>query len=137
MSPSGATVAVLPRFSSSRSSSGSDSGDSSSFWRASYTRRSAASRAGQLRTNRSIEEESELHEDKTRRIEFGQLPALARRRSGQKRCEAFAFLGFTHSRGWTRDGRFVVKRRTQSQRLTSKLKALRQDAQQRRHAPIA
>src|SRR5262249_37881541 len=39
--------------------------------------------------------------------------------------------------GWTRDGRFVVKRQTQSQRLTAKLEALRQEAQQRRHAPIA
>jgi len=78
-----------------------------------------------------------LHEEKTRLIEFGRLPALDRRRRGRRRCETFAFLGFTHYCGWTRDGRFVVKRQTQSQRLTSKLKALRQDAQQRRHTPIA
>jgi hypothetical protein len=77
-----------------------------------------------------------LHEDKARLIEFGRLPALDRRRRGRQRCETFAFLGFTHSCGWTRDGRFVVKRQAQSQRLTSKLKALRQEAQQRRHAPM-
>lgn len=78
-----------------------------------------------------------LHEDKTRLIEFGRLPSLDRRRQDRKRCETFAFLGFTHYCGWTRDGRFVVKRQTQSKRLTAKLKVLRQDARQRRHAPVA
>jgi RNA-directed DNA polymerase len=77
-----------------------------------------------------------LHEDKTRLIEFGRLPALDRRRQGRKRCETFAFLGFTHYSGWTRGGRFVVKRQTQSKRLTTKLTSLRQAARQRRHAPM-
>jgi len=62
-----------------------------------------------------------LHEDKTRLIEFGRLPALARQRRGERRPETFAFLGFTHYCGWTRDGRFIVKRKTQSKRLTRKL----------------
>jgi hypothetical protein len=39
-----------------------------------------------------------------------------------------AFLGFTHYCGWTRDGRFIVKHKTQSRRLTRKLTALRQEA---------
>jgi hypothetical protein len=65
-----------------------------------------------------------LHEDKTRLIEFGRLPALARRQRGERHRETFAILGFTHYCGWTRDGRFIVKRKTQSKRLTRKLKAL-------------
>ena len=78
-----------------------------------------------------------LHEDKTRLIEFGRLPALARRQRGQRRPETFAFLGFTHYCGWTRDGRFIVKRKTQSKRLTRKLTAMRQEARRYMHRPLA
>jgi RNA-directed DNA polymerase len=78
-----------------------------------------------------------LHEDKTRLIEFGRLPALARRQRSERRPETFAFLGFTHYCGWTRDGRFIVKHKTQSRRLTRKLTALRQEAWRCMHAPLA
>jgi RNA-directed DNA polymerase len=78
-----------------------------------------------------------LHEDKTRLIEFGRLPALARRQRQERHPETFAFLGFTHYCGWTRDGRFIVKHKTQSKRLTRKLKALRQEAWRLMHAALA
>lgn len=78
-----------------------------------------------------------LHEDKTRLIEFGRLPALARRQRGERRPGTFAFLGFTHYCGWTRDGRFIVKRKTQAKRLARKLVALRQEMKRRMHQPIA
>jgi RNA-directed DNA polymerase len=78
-----------------------------------------------------------LHEDKTRLIEFGRLPARARQRRGERRPETFAFLGFTHYCGWTRDGRFIVKHKTQSNRLSRKLTAVRQEAWQLMHAPLA
>lgn len=78
-----------------------------------------------------------LHEEKTRLIEFGRLPAIDHKRLGQRRPPTFAFLGFTHYCGWTRDGRFVVKRKTQSKRLTAKLKSLREQARIRMHAPVA
>jgi len=78
-----------------------------------------------------------LHEDKTRLIEFGRLPALLRRRRGERRPGTFAFLGFTHYCGWTRDGRFIVKHKTQGKRLTRKLKTLRQEAWQVMHTPLA
>ena len=77
-----------------------------------------------------------LHEEKTRLIEFGRLPTLDRARRGERRPKTFAFLGFTHYCGRTRDGRFVVKRKTQSKRLTVKLKALRVEARRRMHAPV-
>ena len=76
-----------------------------------------------------------LHEEKTRLIEFGRLPALKLAQRGQ-RPETFTFLGFTHYCGWTRDGRFVLKRKTQSKRMTSKLKELRRTARRERHAPV-
>src|SRR5579864_2736985 len=78
-----------------------------------------------------------LHEEKTRLIEFGRLPALDHQRRGERRLATFAFLGFTHYCGWTRDGRFIVKHKTQSQRLTRKLKALRREAWRLMHAPLA
>jgi RNA-directed DNA polymerase len=77
-----------------------------------------------------------LHDDKTRLIPFGSLMATDRRRQGLPRLPTFAFLGFTHYGAWSREGRFVVKRRTQGSRLTVKLKALRVTAHQRMHAPI-
>lgn len=78
-----------------------------------------------------------LHERKTRLIEFGRFAAATRQRRGERRPETFAFLGFTHYCGWTRDGRFIVKHKTQSQRLTRKLKALRKEAWRLMHAPLA
>src|SRR5579872_3621396 len=77
-----------------------------------------------------------LHEEKTRLIEFGRLLTLDHARRGERRPKTFAFLGFTHYCGRTRDGRFVVKRKTQSKRLTVKLKALRVEARRRMHAPV-
>lgn len=78
-----------------------------------------------------------LHEDKTRLLEFGRYAAERRARRGERRPETFDFLGFTHYCGVSRDGRFVVKCKTQSKRMTRKLKALRQEAQFRRHTPVA
>jgi Reverse transcriptase (RNA-dependent DNA polymerase) len=69
-----------------------------------------------------------LHEDKTRLIEFGRFAALSRQRRGERRPETLAFLGFTHYCGRTRDGRFIVKHKTEGKRLTRKLTALRQEA---------
>jgi len=77
-----------------------------------------------------------LHEDKTRLIEFGRLPAMARRQRGARRPDTFAFLGFTHYCGWTREGKFIVKHKTQSKRVTRKLKALRQEARRTIHVPV-
>ena len=78
-----------------------------------------------------------LHEDKTRLIEFGRLTALKRAKAGLPRPRTFAFLGFTHYSGWTRDGRFIVKHKTQSKRITRKLNELRRDAWRRMHESLA
>lgn len=77
-----------------------------------------------------------LHEEKTRLIEFGKLASELRRKRGAGRCETFRFLGFTHYCASSRDGRFVVKRCTDRQRLTRKLKELRTQAWRRMHTPL-
>ena len=78
----------------------------------------------------------QLHEEKTRLIEFGHFAAVSRQSRGEPRPETFAFLGFTHYCGRTRDGRFIVKHKTQSSRLTRKLTAIRQEARHRMHQPM-
>ena len=78
-----------------------------------------------------------LNEDKTRLIEFGKLAAELRRKCGARRPETFAFLGFTHYCGWSRAGRFVVKRRTDRRRLTRKLHTVRTEQRRRMHAPLS
>ncbi len=78
-----------------------------------------------------------LHKDKTRLLEFGKFAQDKRLKRGQGRPETFNFLGFTHYCGKTRDGRFLVKRKTQRQRLVRKLKELRQECRYRMHSPLA
>ena len=57
--------------------------------------------------------------------------------AGPAAVATFAFLGFTHYCGRTRDGRFVVKRKTQSKRLTVKAQSASGQARRRMHAPVA
>jgi len=77
-----------------------------------------------------------VHEGKTRLIEFGRFAAERRAAAGQRRPETFDFLGFTHYCSKTRNGKFVVKRKTQAKRLLRKLKTIREDMLDRMHAPV-
>jgi RNA-directed DNA polymerase len=74
-----------------------------------------------------------LHAEKTRLIEFGRLRAIRARESGKRRLETFDFLGSTHYCGWTRDRRFILKRKTQRKKLTASLTRLRGLAKRRMH----
>ena len=78
-----------------------------------------------------------LNEAKTRLIEFGKLATELRRKRGTPQPETFAFLGFTHYCAWSREGCFVVKRRTDRRRLTRKLHAVRAKQRYRMHAPLS
>ena len=78
-----------------------------------------------------------LHEEKTRLIEFGRLPSLRRAAHDEPRCETFAFLGFTHYCARTRDGRFVMKRKTENKRMSRKLRVVRQELRRQMHSPTA
>jgi len=79
----------------------------------------------------------ELHPDKTRLLPFGRL-AEQRWRNGQgPKPGTFNFLGFTHSSGKTRRGRFIVLRQTVRQRMQAKLHAVKTELRRRMHQPIA
>jgi RNA-directed DNA polymerase len=77
-----------------------------------------------------------LHGEKTRLIEFGKLAAERRQRRGEGRPATFAFLGFTHYCAWSREGRFVVKRRTEGKRMSRKLREVQAEMRRRMHTPV-
>jgi RNA-directed DNA polymerase len=79
----------------------------------------------------------ELHEGKTRLIEFGRFAAERRRARGLSKPESFDFLGFTHICGKQRKtGRFALKRITIKKRLRAKLRTVKTELTRRRHLPI-
>jgi len=78
----------------------------------------------------------ELHEGKTRLIEFGRFAVRDRKRRGESRPETFDFLGFTHICAETRQGYFSVVRHTARDRQRSKLRSLRIELRSRMHLPL-
>jgi group II intron reverse transcriptase/maturase len=77
-----------------------------------------------------------LHPDKTRLIAFGRFAAVERKRLGQGKPETFDFLGFTFICSTSRQGRFLLKRRTRRDRLQAKLKEIKEELRRRMHEPI-
>ena len=77
-----------------------------------------------------------LHPDKTRLIEFGRHAADRRERRGLGKPETFQFLGFTHICGKSRQGRFLLKRKSRRDRMRAKLKAIKQELKRRMRQPI-
>lgn len=93
----------------------------------------------------------ELHDEKTRIIAFGRHARTnAKKRDGggddqggggtpaaaAAKPATFDFLGFTHSCGKTRRGRFIGLRRTTAKRMRAKLKALKEELRRRMHQGI-
>ena len=62
-----------------------------------------------------------LHPDKTRLIEFGRHAAARRARRGLGKPETFDFLGFTFICGKSRQGKFLLCRKTRRDRMRVKL----------------
>jgi group II intron reverse transcriptase/maturase len=79
----------------------------------------------------------ELHADKTRILEFGRFAAQRRQQRGEGKPMTFNFLGFTHACDKTRDGRFIVLRRTMALRMRAKLRSIKQELRKRLHHPVA
>ncbi len=77
-----------------------------------------------------------LHPDKTRLIEFGRHAADRRAQRGLGKPETFQFLGFTHICGKSRQGRFLLQRKSRRDRMRAKLKAIKQELKRRMHQPI-
>ena len=78
----------------------------------------------------------ELHEEKTRMIEFGRHAADHRRKRGEGKPQTFNFLGFTHICGKTKGGRFTVVRKTMRKRMQAKLNEMKKEFRRRMHAGL-
>jgi group II intron reverse transcriptase/maturase len=79
-----------------------------------------------------------LHPDKTRLIRFGRFArSNCKRCDGRRKPETFDFLGFTHYCGMSRNGRFMVKRKTMRKRFAAKLSDIKLELKKRMHLPIA
>jgi hypothetical protein len=77
-----------------------------------------------------------LHPDKTRLIEFGRLAAARRARRGLGKPETFTFLGFTFICGKSRQGKFLLCRKTRRDRMRAKLREIKEELRRRLHQPI-
>jgi group II intron reverse transcriptase/maturase len=77
-----------------------------------------------------------LHPEKTRLIEFGRFAAESRKRRGLGKPETFNFLGFTFICGKSRRGKFLIKRKSRSDRVRAKVQAIKQELRRRMHQSI-
>ncbi|MGC8808449.1 MAG: group II intron reverse transcriptase/maturase [Thiomonas sp.] len=77
-----------------------------------------------------------LHPDKTRLIEFGRHAAIKRMQRGLGKPETFTFLGFTFICGKTRNGKFLLKRKSRGDRVRAKLAEVKEELRHRRHQSI-
>ena len=77
-----------------------------------------------------------LHPEKTRLIEFGRFAAERRGRRGLGKPETFNFLGFTFICGKTRAGKFQLQRKSRRDRMTAKLRMIKDELRQRMHQSI-
>jgi len=77
-----------------------------------------------------------LHPVKTRLIEFGRYAAQNRERRRLGKPETFKFLGFVIICGKSRRGDFQIRRKSRADRMSAKLREIRETLRERRHAPI-
>jgi RNA-directed DNA polymerase len=76
----------------------------------------------------------ELHEEKTRLIEFGRYAESDRAKRREGKPETFTFLGFTHICGTRKEsGTFTVLRRTDKKRMRLTLQRVEQHLRARMH----
>ena len=101
-----------------------------------FEREADANRFLEAIRTRFVEFALSLHPDKTRLMEFGRLAAARRRRRGLGKPETFTFLGFTFICGKSRGGKFLLKRKSRSDRVQAKLAEVKEELRHRRHQPI-
>jgi group II intron reverse transcriptase/maturase len=77
-----------------------------------------------------------LHLDKTRLLEFGRFAAAERQQRGLGKPETFTFLGFTFVCGKSRQGHFLLQRKTRRDRMRARLRAVKEQLRRRMHLPI-
>ena len=77
-----------------------------------------------------------LHSDKTRLIEFGRHAVDRRARAGLGKPETFKFLGFVFICGKSRQGKFLIHRKSRRDRRRAKLAEVEKELRKRMHQPI-
>jgi group II intron reverse transcriptase/maturase len=77
-----------------------------------------------------------LHPDKTRLVRFEPPRSEGESRQDREKPRSFDFLGFTHHWEKSRWGRWMVKRKTATNRVTRALRRINLWCQGHRHAPI-
>ena len=77
-----------------------------------------------------------LHPEKTRLVEFGRFAAERRARRGFGKPETFTFLGFTFICGNSRQGKFLLCRKTRRDRMNAKLLEIKEEMRRRMHQSI-
>jgi len=77
-----------------------------------------------------------LHPDKTRLIEFGRFAAQNCKKRGLAKPETFTFLGFVLICGTTRNGKFLLRRKSRRDRMRAKLREIKEELRRRMHRPI-
>jgi len=79
----------------------------------------------------------ELHQEKTKLIEFGRFAMENHEKRGDGTPNVFDFLGFTHKCARTRsNGTFTVHRHSSSKRMRAKLSEVKLQLRNRRHRPL-
>lgn len=79
----------------------------------------------------------ELHEGKTRLLEFGRYAAARRARRGQGKPQTFMFLGFIFISGKSRRGSYQLQRKSRGERMRAKLQYIKAELRRRMHHGIA
>jgi group II intron reverse transcriptase/maturase len=77
-----------------------------------------------------------LHPEKTRLIVFGRYAAQQRAERGLGKPETFSFLGFTFICGKSKQGKFLLCRKSRRDRMQAKLKQVKEELRKRRHQTI-
>jgi len=77
-----------------------------------------------------------LHPEKTRLVPFGCPKETKDNQDDGLRPGTFDFLGFTHFWGKSRQGRWIIRRKTMRKRLTRGLKAISQWCRENLHEPM-
>jgi len=75
-----------------------------------------------------------IHPEKTKLVKFGKPPK--RGTGGPKKAESYDFLGFTHYWARSRQGYWVIKRKTARKRQRRSIKAMWEWCKNNRHLPI-
>ena len=77
-----------------------------------------------------------LHPDKTRLIRFGRVAVRNHEKRGLGKPETFTFLGFVLICGKSRQSDFQIRRKSRGDRMSAKLREIKEALRERRHVPV-